>query len=320
MGTFAGLLTRCINDEGYIEKASDKDLDSKTGNRGTANYTKFSRDVNAAGLMGCQGQPWCGTCQFAEDLNEFGKDNALAKWYMTDKTYVGYNCFATYNTFKKVGKVGMTPKVGALVIFNYSHMGRVLSIYSEKGIKYYDCFEGNTLPDVESRNGGQCAIKRRRYDDLSVVKGYCYIDYNDATDDNEPQEAGWRKEDGGWRFYLGDAEGHATSCITNDWYLDGNKEWAWFDGAGFAIHDTWYKYKGLWYYFGSDCYMEHEKWIEYKGDQYYLTADGSMATNAYVQSKDPMTTSIWYYVDAEGKWDPNKTVHGDLQVGAKVVI
>ena len=320
MGTLTGLITRCTNDVGYIEKASNKDLDSKKGNPGTANYTKFSRDVNAAGLMGCQGEPWCCTCQFAEDLYEFGKDNALAKWYMTEKTYVGYNCFATYNTFKAAGKVGRTPKVGALVVFNYSHIGRVLSIYSEKGVKYYDCFEGNTLPDTESRNGGQCAIKRRRYDDMSVVKGFCYIDYDDPIEDHEPQPSGWRQEGGGWRFYLGDAEGNAGDPIINDWYHDSNGEWAWFDGAGFAIHDTWYQYKTLWYYFGSDCYMEHSKWIEYKGYQYYLTADGSMATNAYIQSKDPMTTQIWYYVDADGKWNPDKTVYDALQLGAKVVV
>ena len=316
MGTLTGLITRCINDVGYIEKASNKDLDSKKGNPGTANYTKFSRDVDAAGLMGCQGEPWCCTCQFAEDLNEFGKVNALAKWYMTSKTYVGYSCFATYNTFKKNKKVGMTPKVGALVVFNYSHIGRVLSIYSEKGIKYYDCFEGNTLPDVESRNGGQCAIKRRRYDDLSVVKGFCYIDYDDAIEDNEPLKSGWYQESVGWRFYLGDTGNY----VVNDWYLHTNGRWTWHAGDGHAVHDTWYQYKKLWYYFGSDCYMEVSKWIEYKGDQYYLTADGSMATNAYVQSKDPMTTNIWYYVDSDGKWDPNETAYGDLPEGAKVVV
>ena len=35
MGTLTGLITRCTNDVGYIEKASNKDLDSKKGNPGT---------------------------------------------------------------------------------------------------------------------------------------------------------------------------------------------------------------------------------------------------------------------------------------------
>ncbi|MEY8428834.1 phage tail tip lysozyme, partial [Lachnospiraceae bacterium 46-15] len=44
---------------GYLEKASNANLNSKTGNTGYNNYTKFARDVNSWGLMGCQGQPWC---------------------------------------------------------------------------------------------------------------------------------------------------------------------------------------------------------------------------------------------------------------------
>lgn len=36
---------------GYIEKASNSNLDSFTGNKGTNNYTRFSRDVNAVGLI-----------------------------------------------------------------------------------------------------------------------------------------------------------------------------------------------------------------------------------------------------------------------------
>ena len=316
MGTLTGLITRCMGDVGYIEKASNHDLDSKTGNRGTANYTKFSRDVNAADLMGCQGQAWCGTCQFAEELYEFGKEQALLNWGMTSKTYVGYNCFATYNAFKARGKVGMTPQVGALVIFSYSHMGRVLSIYAEKGVKYYDCFEGNTLPDTESRNGGQCAIKRRRYDDLSVVKGYCYIDYADMIEDKEPNKSGWVQEDVGWRFYLGDT----GQYVKNDWYLHPNGRWTWHAGDGHAVHDIWYQYKGKWYYFGEDCYMLASQWLEYKGEWYYLQADGSMAEDAYILLIDPYK-SMYYYVGADGKWIKYKEVlEKDLPDDAKIAI
>lgn len=40
---------------GYLEKKSNSSLDSKTGNAGSANYTKYWRDVLPSG----QGQPWC---------------------------------------------------------------------------------------------------------------------------------------------------------------------------------------------------------------------------------------------------------------------
>ena len=40
---------------GYLEKASEKDLDSFTANAGSGNYTKYWRDVKPE----YQGQPWC---------------------------------------------------------------------------------------------------------------------------------------------------------------------------------------------------------------------------------------------------------------------
>lgn len=163
--------------QGYIEKASNKDLDSKTANKGTANFTKYSRDINNVGLMGCQGQPWCCSSQFWIDLECFGKEIALKLWNMTEKTYVGYNCFSTYNAFSKVGQVGKEPKVGALVIFTFSHAGRVLSIYTKNGKKYIECAEGNSSSNLTDNNGGMFNIRERgAYD--SNIKGYCYIDYD----------------------------------------------------------------------------------------------------------------------------------------------
>lgn len=299
MTTLNDLITLAKSEEGYIEKASNANLDSKTANKGTNNYTKYSRDVNNAGLMGCQAQPWCGTYQFWLELQNFGKDQALKNWNMTSSTYVGYNCFSTYNAFKSAGKVGMTPKLGALVIFTYSHMGRVVDIYTKNGIKKYSCAEGNTSSDLNDRNGGQVKIKERNFYDTSNIKGFCYIDY-DVIEEEQDKKSGWYKEDGGWRFYLGDTGNY----VQNDWYLDDSGQWAWFDGSGMAIHDTWYKDRGLWYYFGSNCYMISSQWLDYNGEQYYLTADGSMATNAYIQSKDPSKSSLYYWVNSDGIWEP----------------
>ena len=40
---------------GYLEKKSNKDLDSKTANAGSSNYTKYARDLYPS----LQGQAWC---------------------------------------------------------------------------------------------------------------------------------------------------------------------------------------------------------------------------------------------------------------------
>lgn len=306
MGSLNELISLARSEEGYVEKASNQNLDSKTGNKGTNNYTKYSRDVNDAGLRGCQGQAWCATSAFWLDLKTFGVDKALQLWNMNRYTYVGYSCFSTYNIFSTCGKVGKTPKLGALVVFTFSHMGRVLRIYTQNGITYFDCWEGNTSSNLNDRNGGMVKIKKRRADD-PTIKGFCYIDYDSVTEVELPK-SGWVQEDGGWRFYLG----NLNQPIRNDWYWDG-KGWCFFDGAGFAVHDNWYKYKNQWYYFGSDCYALKSTWLCYKGNQYYLDSNNVMATSCYIKSKDPQS-QLYYWVNEEGIWEPEwNTTTPDLE-------
>lgn len=229
MGSLNGLITNAISEEGYIEKQSNKDLDSKTSNKGDRNYTKYARDVNAEGLMGCQAQPWCCTFQFWLEMKEFGVNKALQHWNMTKSNYVGYNCFATYNAFKKAGKIGMTPKLGAVVIFDFSHAGRVVSIYSKNGQKWWDCLEGNTSSNLSDRNGGQVKLKTRAWNDSSV-KGFCYIDYAEEHPEGFIQAADGKRwwyqyKDGtyptGWAYLTEKTGG------TSGWYL--------FDKDGYML-------------------------------------------------------------------------------------
>lgn len=212
MGTLKGLIEIGKAEEGYIEKKSNAKLDSKTENKGSNNYTKYSRDVNSWGLKGCQGQPWCCTFQFWLEVQEYGIDGGLEHWNMDDDSYAGYNCFATYNEFKRVGKVGMEPKLGAIAIFDFSHAGRVIRIYSENGRKYWDSLEGNTSSNLADRNGGQVKIKRREWNDSSV-KGFCYIDYS--------VEPGWRKGSAGYWYQNSDGSYPANTwqLINHHWYL-----------------------------------------------------------------------------------------------------
>lgn len=163
------------NELGYIEKASNLNLNSKTGNRGTKNYTKYSRDINDLKLMGCQGQAWCGTFQFWLEVKAVGLDQALKNWNMKEK-YVGYNCFSTYNTFKRAGKISKIPQLGALVIFTFSHMARVVEIDEKK--KTFTTIEGNTSSKTYDRNGGMVAKKTYSFTDKKI-KGFCIIDYDE---------------------------------------------------------------------------------------------------------------------------------------------
>lgn len=179
---------------GYLEKRSNNNLDSKTANAGYNNYTKYSRDVDNMGLMGCQGQPWCATYQFWICAQIFGKSKALE---IMGKGF--YNCNSVKAHSKSKGTWHTTPKLGALVIFrNGAHIGRVISI-SGNTIRTN---EGNTssgsLNNVEA-NGG-CVAKKSYTIGNSQIDGYVWIDYGEET--AEP-ETPWK------------ATGTATATVDN---------------------------------------------------------------------------------------------------------
>lgn len=181
---------------GYLEKRSNSNLDSKTGNAGYNNYTKYSRDVNNMGLMGCQGQPWCATYQFWICAQIFGKQKALE---IMGNGF--YNCNSVKAHAKAKGTWHSTPKLGALVIFrNGAHIGRVISI-SGNTIRTN---EGNTssgsLNTVEA-NGG-CVAEKSYTIGNSQIDGYVWIDYGEGEDFSDGTDY--------WK-----ATGTATSTVDN---------------------------------------------------------------------------------------------------------
>ena len=182
MGNIQGLIGRLKNEVGYIEKASNSNLDSKTGNKGLNNYTKYARDINNLGLMGCQAQPWCATFQFWIEVQEFGLDTALAHFNMSKSTYVGYNVFSTKAKFP-AGKRSKTPKLGCLVVFTHSHIGRVIAISGNT----ITTIEGNTSAQSYDRNGGMVGQKTYNIND-SKIDCFLIIDYDSGK--TEPTTGG----------------------------------------------------------------------------------------------------------------------------------
>ena len=141
---------------------------SETGD----NHQRFSEVVNSFGLAGYQNAAWCGTYQFAIELETVGLEQALRNWNMTKETYCGYSVSDTERAFARAGRTGSKPKVGALVIYNPSHMGRVLSV----GAGTFESGEGNTSNKEFHRDGNCCAVKTYRFDDPKI-RTFCYSDY-----------------------------------------------------------------------------------------------------------------------------------------------
>ena len=149
---------------GYLEKASNSQLDSKTANAGHANYTKYARDLANVGFFNGrkQGVAWCAVFDAWCFWKAYGKDAALALLCQPTKAAnnAGAGCRYGRNYFSSKGQLHTSPEP-CDVIFFYSadksqiqHQGLVYKV--EAGKVY--TVEGNTsgASGVISNGGGVC--------------------------------------------------------------------------------------------------------------------------------------------------------------------
>lgn len=135
------------NEIGYLEKKSNSQLDSKTANAGSANYTKYWRDVKSS----YQGQPWCAAFVSWCFMKAFGLNKA--KKLLKHWPYV--YCPTLGQLFVK----NANPKVGDIVIFyhggTFTHTGIVTAVNEDR----FYTIEGNTsgASGIIANGGGVCA-------------------------------------------------------------------------------------------------------------------------------------------------------------------
>lgn len=147
MNAIDKLIQIAKNEVGYLEKASNSQLDSKTANAGENNYTKYWRDVKPS----YQGQPWCAGFVSWCFMKAFGQEKA--KELLKHWPYV--YCPTLGNLFTK----NANPKIGDIVIFyrngTFTHTGIVTAVI---GDRFYT-IEGNTsgASGIIANGGGVCA-------------------------------------------------------------------------------------------------------------------------------------------------------------------
>ena len=147
MNAIDKLIQIAKNEVGYLEKASNNQLDSKTANAGSNNYTKYWRDVKPS----YQGQPWCAGFVSWCFMKAFGQEKA--KELLKHWPYV--YCPTLGNLFTK----NANPKIGDIVIFyrngTFTHTGIVTAVI---GDMFYT-IEGNTsgASGIIANGGGVCA-------------------------------------------------------------------------------------------------------------------------------------------------------------------
>jgi hypothetical protein len=173
---------------GYLEKKSNKDLDSKTKNAGNKNYTKYSRDIyeKAKNLLNGnkQAKPYCAVgeiwviCEACDwDIDKVRKVLCLDGSVDDGKAAAGVNSLKAY--FKAKKRYDKKAEAGALIFFNYGgdkdvdHVGRVKKVTSTK----VDTIEFNTTKD------GKGGVWEKSYNiNDKKIDGYGHPKY-----DKEPE-------------------------------------------------------------------------------------------------------------------------------------
>ena len=152
------VITIAIAEDGYLEKRSNSQLDSKTANAGSSNYTKYWRDLANWGLGNYQAQYWCAAFVHWCFVKAFGL--AAAKKLLLHAPYI--SCDAMAAKSKAAGRRYTTPKIGDVVVFwngsRYSHTGIVYQVSGG----YFYTIEGNTsgASGVISNGGGVVVGKK----------------------------------------------------------------------------------------------------------------------------------------------------------------
>lgn len=165
------LIKTAENEVGYLEKKSNSSLDSKTANAGSANYTKYWRDVKPE----WQGEPWCDAFVSWCFLKTFGAD--MAQELLCGGLY-SYYTPASANYFKAHKRWRTYPERGFVVYFNVGGNIGHTGIVEDVRNGYVYTIEGNTsgASGVIQNGGGVC---RKSYKvGSSYINGYGSPNYS----------------------------------------------------------------------------------------------------------------------------------------------
>lgn len=167
---------------GYLEKKSNKDLDSKTGNAGSNNYTKYNRDMKAWAKSAGLNDQWCQNFVDWCFVTAFGLELAKKLIYtFTNYTPSGSGAFKKKGRYIKRGSG--KPKRGDVIYFYNSSKGRIGHV----GIVYK--VSGNTVYTIEGNTSGASTlvtngggVRKKSYSmSSSYIDGYGSVDYTQAA-------------------------------------------------------------------------------------------------------------------------------------------
>lgn len=171
-----------LNEVGYLEKKSNKSLDSKTANAGSANYTKYGRDMHKLypEVMNFPAA-WCDAFVDWCFQKAYGVSNAKVLLCGNFNDYTP----SSAQLYKNKKAWGNVPKKGAQIFFTNGkricHTGLVYDFDN----RYVYTVEGNTsgASGVIPNGGGVC--KKKYLLTNSKIAGYGYPKYDEEIEVNK---------------------------------------------------------------------------------------------------------------------------------------
>lgn len=165
---------------GYLEKETNKDLDSKSKNAGDENYTKYGQ------WIGLNGQFWCASfvcwC-FNQAFGKEGKDLLCGAYSGACET-IRANFVKKDKYFKRGAK---RPKIGDVIFFTgtrHNGANHIGIVYKVDDTMVYT-IEGNTSGGSNVIDNGGGVAKKKYALGYDKIMGYGRPSYNDEKTTKE---------------------------------------------------------------------------------------------------------------------------------------
>lgn len=184
-----------LNEVGYLEKASNANLDDKTANAGSNNFTKYARDLdNISGFYNGKknGFPWCDVFVDWCFVKAFGANKAKELLCQPDRS-LGAGCGYSMDYYKKKGQFHISPAIGDQIFFksgnSISHTGIVYDVDKT----YVYTVEGNTSSASGVVVNGGSVAKKKYSLSYSNIAGYGRPSYDKEESVYKPTVREWQK-------------------------------------------------------------------------------------------------------------------------------
>mgnify|MGYP005869352125 FL=1 len=166
--SISAVVAVAIGELGYVEKASNSQLDNKTANPGRANWTKYARDFDEKYPKWYNGKKngyeWCDMFVDWCFVTAFGYENALRLLCQPERS-CGAGCTWSAKYYKQKGQFHTSnPKMGDQIFFgtsidNCTHTGLVEKVDASK------------VYTIEGNTNNQCARRSYALNSAKIV-GY----------------------------------------------------------------------------------------------------------------------------------------------------